>query len=113
MSPYRDWVIQAFNKNMPYDQFVIEQLAGDLLPDASIDQKLATAFHRNTMTNTEGGTDREEFRTAAVKDRVDTTGQVFLGAVKMRQPELTGDFAILMGWADAVRRLKVRANADT
>ncbi len=76
---YRDWLVDSFNKNMPYDQFVIEQLAGDLLPGASIDQKLATAFHRNTMTNTEGGTDREEFRTAAVKDRVDTTGQVFLG----------------------------------
>ncbi len=76
---YRDWVIDAFNRNLPYDQFVIEQLAGDLLPGATLDQKLATAFHRNTMTNTEGGTDREEFRTAAVKDRVDTTAQVFLG----------------------------------
>lgn len=76
---YRDWLIDSFNRNMPYDQFVIEQLAGDLLPGATTDQKLATAFHRNTMTNTEGGTDREEFRTAAVKDRVDTTGQVFLG----------------------------------
>lgn len=76
---YRDWLIDSFNRNMPYDQFVIEQLAGDLLPNATMDQKLATAFHRNTMTNTEGGTDREEFRTAAVKDRVDTTGQVFLG----------------------------------
>jgi len=76
---YRDWLIESFNRNMPYDQFIIEQLAGDLLPGATLDQKLATAFHRNTMTNTEGGTDREEFRTAAVKDRVDTTGQVFMG----------------------------------
>ena len=76
---YRDWLIDSFNRNMPYDQFIIEQLAGDLLPGSTLEQKLATAFHRNTMTNTEGGTDREEFRTAAVKDRVDTTAQVFLG----------------------------------
>lgn len=71
--PYRDWVIRAFNADMPYDQFTIEQLAGDLLPDASADQRLATAFHRNTQTNTEGGTDDEEFRVAAVIDRVSTT----------------------------------------
>jgi hypothetical protein len=76
---YRDWVIDAFNGNLPYDQFTLEQIAGDLLPHASIDQKIATAFHRNTMTNTEGGTDREEFRVAAVKDRVDTTLQVWMG----------------------------------
>ncbi|HYG77814.1 MAG TPA: DUF1553 domain-containing protein [Planctomycetota bacterium] len=77
--PYRDWLIGAFNKNLPYDQFVTEQLAGDLLPNATQDQILATAFHRNTMTNTEGGTDDEEFRVAAVKDRANTTGQVFMG----------------------------------
>lgn len=76
---YRDWVIDAFNKNMPYDQFTIEQLAGDLLPNPTIEQKMATAFHRNTMTNTEGGTDREEFRVAAVKDRINTTMQVWMG----------------------------------
>ena len=76
---YRDWVIDAFNGDMPYDQFTIEQLAGDLLPDATIDQRLATAFHRNTMENDEGGTDDEEFRVAAVKDRVDTTMQVWMG----------------------------------
>jgi hypothetical protein len=76
---YRDWVIDAFNRNLPYDQFTIEQLAGDLLPEATNDHKIATAFHRNTMTNTEGGTDREEFRVAAVKDRVDTTFQVWMG----------------------------------
>lgn len=76
---YRDWVIDAFNRNLPYDQFTIEQLAGDLLPDATLEQKVATAFHRNTMTNTEGGTDDEEFRVAAVKDRVDTTIQVWMG----------------------------------
>lgn len=71
--PYRDWVIRAFNSDMPYDKFTIEQLAGDLLPNATADQRLATAFHRNTQTNTEGGTDDEEFRVAAVIDRVSTT----------------------------------------
>jgi mono/diheme cytochrome c family protein len=76
---YRDWVIDAFNRNLPYDQFTIEQLAGDLLPNPTVEQRVATAFHRNTMTNTEGGTDDEEFRVAAVKDRVDTTVQVWMG----------------------------------
>ena len=76
---YRDWVISAFNRNLPYDRFTIEQMAGDLLPGATLDQKMATAFHRNTMTNTEGGTDDEEFRVAAIKDRVDTTMQVWMG----------------------------------
>ncbi|MEX2187691.1 MAG: PSD1 and planctomycete cytochrome C domain-containing protein [Pirellulales bacterium] len=75
---YRDWVIDAFNRNLPFDQFTIEQLAGDLLPDATPDQILATAFHRNTMTNTEGGTDDEEFRVAAVVDRVNTTWAVWM-----------------------------------
>ncbi len=79
MWPYRDWVIEAFNNDMPYDQFTREQLAGDLLPNATISQQLATAFHRNTMVNDEGGTDNEEFRVAAVKDRVDTTMQVWMG----------------------------------
>lgn len=77
--PYRDWVIRAFNRNLPYDQFTVEQLAGDLLPGAADDQILATAFHRNTMTNTEGGTDDEEFRIAAVKDRVAVTVQTWMG----------------------------------
>jgi mono/diheme cytochrome c family protein len=76
---YRDWVIDAFNGNLPFDQFTIEQIAGDLLPNPTLEQKMATAFHRNTMTNTEGGTDDEEFRVAAVKDRVDTTMQVWMG----------------------------------
>ncbi len=76
---YRDWVIDALNRNMPFDQFTIEQIAGDLLPEPSQDQLIATAFHRNTMTNTEGGTDDEEFRVAAIKDRVDTTMQVWMG----------------------------------
>lgn len=76
---YRDWVIDALNSNMPYDRFTIEQLAGDLLPDPTLEQRIATAFHRNTMTNTEGGTDDEEFRVEAVRDRVDTTMQVWMG----------------------------------
>lgn len=77
--PYRDWVIQAFNRNLPYDQFTVEQIAGDLLPNPTQEQVIATAFHRNTMTNTEGGTDDEEFRVAAVKDRAITTAQVWMG----------------------------------
>ena len=76
---YRDWLIHAFNKDMPYDQFLTEQIAGDLLPDPTDDDFIATAFHRNTMTNDEGGTDNEEFRTAAVMDRVNTTWQALLG----------------------------------
>lgn len=74
---YRDWLIQAFNDNMLFDQFTIEQLAGDLLPTPSENQLIATAFHRNTMTNDEGGTDDEEFRVAAVLDRVNTTWEVW------------------------------------
>jgi len=76
---YRDWLIDAFNQDMPFDQFTIEQLAGDLLPDPSVDQLLATAFHRNTMSNDEGGTDDEEFRVTAVIDRVNTTFEVWQG----------------------------------
>ena len=64
---------------MPFDQFTIEQLAGDMLPNATIEQKIATGFHRNTMVNTEGGVDPEEYRVAAVVDRVNTTGHVWLG----------------------------------
>ena len=74
---YRDWVIDALNADMPFDQFTIEQLAGDLLPDPTDNQLLATAFHRNTMTNDEGGTDDEEFRVAAVIDRVNTTFEIW------------------------------------
>jgi Protein of unknown function (DUF1553)/Protein of unknown function (DUF1549)/Planctomycete cytochrome C len=76
---YRDWVIDALNRNVPYDQFTISQIAGDLLPAPTLADRMATAFHRNTMTNTEGGTDDEEFRVAAIKDRVDTTMQVWMG----------------------------------
>lgn len=78
--PYRDWVIRALNTDMPYDQFLTEQLAGDLLPDPSDDQFIATGFHRNTITNDEGGTDNEEFRVAAVVDRVNTTWEAMMGS---------------------------------
>jgi mono/diheme cytochrome c family protein len=79
MWPYRDWVIQAFNADMPFDQFTIEQLAGDLLPSPTTSQSVATGFHRNTLINQEGGTDAEQFRNEAVVDRVNTTGAVWLG----------------------------------
>ncbi|MBX7208584.1 MAG: PSD1 and planctomycete cytochrome C domain-containing protein [Verrucomicrobiaceae bacterium] len=76
---YRDWVIRAVNDDMPFDEFTIEQIAGDLLPDATPEQIVATAFHRQTLTNTEGGTDQEQFRNEAVMDRTETTGAVWLG----------------------------------
>ncbi len=79
MWPYRDWVIRAINDDMPFDRFTIEQLAGDLLPDPSKPQLVATGFHRNTLINQEGGTDNEQFRNEEVVDRVNTTGAVWLG----------------------------------
>jgi mono/diheme cytochrome c family protein len=77
--PYRDWVINALNRDMPFDRFTIEQIAGDLLPGATLEQKIATGFHRNTMINQEGGINVEQFRIDSVVDRVNTTGTVFLG----------------------------------
>ena len=76
---YRDYVIRSLNANKPFDQFTIEQIAGDLLPNPTEDQLIATAFHRNTLTNSEGGTDDEEFRNVAVVDRVNTTMAVWMG----------------------------------
>jgi hypothetical protein len=76
---YRDWVIRAFNDDLPFDRFTLEQLAGDLLPDATPEQVVATAFNRQTLTNTEGGTDQEQFRVEACMDRVETVGTVWLG----------------------------------
>lgn len=76
---YRDWVIGSFNSDQPFDQFTIEQLAGDLLPDASAQQRLATGFLRQTLTNEEGGVDQEEYRIAACFDRTETVGQAWLG----------------------------------
>jgi hypothetical protein len=76
---YRDWIIGAFNRDLPYDQFIIEQLAGDLIPGSTLDQKVATTFHRLTQANSEGGTDDEEFRLLAAMDRNVTTWEVFQG----------------------------------
>jgi mono/diheme cytochrome c family protein len=76
---YRDYVIRSFNENKGFDRFTIEQIGGDLLPDPTDEDQIATAFHRNTMTNNEGGTDDEEFRNAAVVDRVNTTMAVWMG----------------------------------
>ena len=76
---YRDWVIDAINRDLPFDQFTIEQLAGDLLPSATLEQKIATGFHRNTLKNDEGGADLELDRTKAAVDRTATTGAVWLG----------------------------------
>ncbi len=77
--PWRDWVINALNADMPFDQFTLEQIAGDLLPGANQSQRIATGFHRNTMLNEEGGIDPLEFRFYALADRVNTTGTVWLG----------------------------------
>ena len=79
MWPYRDWVIRAVNYDMPFDRFTIEQIAGDLLPNPTTDQLVATGFHRNTLIAQEGGTDHEQFRVESVIDRVNTTGAVWLG----------------------------------
>jgi hypothetical protein len=77
--PYRDWVIDAFNHDMPFDRFTVAQIAGDLLPDATRHQHIATGFNRNTLHNREGGIDREQFRVERTVDRVNTVGEVFLG----------------------------------
>jgi hypothetical protein len=77
--PYRDWVIAALNRDLPFDSFTTLQLAGDLLPGATTEQKVATGFHRNTQINEEGGIDPEQFRVEAVFDRVNTTGAVWMG----------------------------------
>ncbi|MDG1358346.1 MAG: DUF1553 domain-containing protein [Akkermansiaceae bacterium] len=76
---WRDWVIQAFRNNMPYDQFIREQVAGDLLPGASVQQKVATGFLRNSMNTHEGGTIQEEYRVSAIADKIDTVSTAFLG----------------------------------
>jgi hypothetical protein len=79
MWKYRDWAINALNRDMPFDQFVVEQIAGDMLSNPTVDQLIATGFHRNTPSNYEGGIDFEQYRVEAVVDRVSTTGAAFLG----------------------------------
>ncbi|MCA8988579.1 MAG: DUF1553 domain-containing protein [Planctomycetaceae bacterium] len=113
---FRDYVIKSLNENKPFDQFTIEQLAGDLLPDPTDQQLIATAFHRNTLTNNEGGTNDEEFRNAAVIDRVNTTFAVWMGTTMacaqchthkydpISQQEYFEVFAILNNSEDADRR---------
>ena len=110
---YRDYVIRSLNANKHFDQFTIEQIAGDLLDDATDEQRIATAFHRNTMTNNEGGTDDEEFRNVAIVDRVNTTMAVWMGTTMacaqchnhkydpITQEEYFKLFAILNNTADA------------
>ena len=112
---WRDWVIRACDANMPFDEFTIRQLAGDLLPDATADDRIATGFHRNTLTNSEGGTIDEEFRVAAVVDRVNTTMSTWMGTTMacaqchdhkydpLSQQEYFGIYAILNQTADADR----------
>ncbi|MFM7107189.1 MAG: DUF1549 domain-containing protein, partial [Planctomycetaceae bacterium] len=112
---WRDWVVRACDANMPFDEFTIRQLAGDLLPDATLDDRIATAFHRNTLTNSEGGTIDEEFRTVAVVDRVNTTMSTWMGTTMacaqchdhkydpLSQKEYFGIYAILNQTADADR----------
>ena len=113
---YRDWVVKAINNNMPFDQFTVEQMAGDLLADPSESQLIATAFHRNTLTNNEGGTQDEEFRNVAIVDRVNTTAAVWMGTTMacaqchthkydpITQDEYFRFFAILNNTQDADRR---------
>src|SRR5262245_11165226 len=112
---FRDYVIKSFNANKPFDRFTIEQMAGDLLPNPTEEQLAATAFHRNTMTNSEGGTNDEEFRSVAVVDRVNTTLTTWMGTSiacaqchnhkydPISQEEFFGLYAILNNTADADR----------
>ena len=94
---YRHWVIEALNHDMPYDEFTIEQLAGDLLPNATLEQKIATGFHRNTLSNHEGGVDQEQFRVEACVDRTNTTAEVFmgltLGCAQLPRPQIRSLFS--------------------
>ena len=113
---WRDWVVRAFDANMPFDEFTVRQIAGDLLPNPTLDDRVATGFHRNTLTNNEGGTIDEEFRTVAIVDRVNTTMSTWMGTTiaccqchdhkydALSQQEYFGLYAILNNTADSDRR---------
>ena len=113
--PWRDWLVSALNANQPFDQFTIEMLAGDLLPSPTLAQRVATGFHRNTLTNSEGGTDDEEYRSIAIADRVNTTYAVWMGTTMacaqchnhkydpITQEDYFRSYAILNNTADADR----------
>ena len=113
---WRDWVVRAFDANMPFDEFTLRQIAGDLVPGATLDDKVATGFHRNTLTNSEGGTIDEEFRTVAIVDRVNTTMSTWMGTTiaccqchdhkydPLSQREYFGLYAILNNTADEDRK---------
>jgi len=113
---WRDWVVRAFDANTPFDEFTIRQIAGDFLPNATLDDRVATGFHRNTLTNSEGGTIDEEFRTVAIVDRVNTTMSTWMGTTiaccqchdhkydALSQLEFFGLYAILNNTADEDRK---------
>ena len=113
---YRQWVIDALNRDMPFSEFTIEQIAGDVLPNATVDQKVATGFQRNTLTNREGGIDPEQFRIEQVIDRTSTVGTVWLGlTVGCAQchdhkfdPIPQRDFLLLAGLLQFGRRMEHR-----
>ena len=110
MTRWREWVIDAFNKNKPFDQFTIEQLAGDLLPGATLAQKIASGFNRNHMINFEGGAIPEEYHTAYIVDRVNTTGDGVAGPDRwlcpVPRPQVRSDHA--EGVLPALRVLQQR-----
>ena len=122
MYPYRDWVIQAFNENKPFNEFTIEQVAGDLLPDPSLDQLIASGFQRNNITTNEGGAIVEEYEAVYAKDRAETTGSVFLGLTvgcatchdhkfdPIHQNDYYGMQAIFAGLQYGHRRLRGQQN---
>ena len=116
MWPWRDWVIDAFNRDMPFDQFTIEQIAGDLLPNATLSQKIATAFNRNHRTSAEGGIVDEEFRVEYVADRAETTGTVWLGPDgrlrALPRPQVRPDHAEGLLLAVRVLQQRVRSAAS-
>ena len=113
MWPWRDWVIDAFNRNLPFDQFTIEQLAGDLLPNATREQKIATGFNRNHMINFEGGAIAEEYQVEYIVDRVDATATVFMGltmgCARCHDAQVRPDHA--QGVLPVLRLLQQRAGA--